>query len=318
VTATTALPAAADMPAVLVVGSMMIDQITYCERVPEEGETLIAFRYEQGFGGKGANQAVMAARLGARVALVGCVGDDDLGRATLANLERCGVEARAVASVSGSATGVAPIWVDRDGANRILIAPGANDRLDAATVARALERRPAPAVVIGQLETPQAATCEGFREARGRGAITVLNPAPAASIDPDLLDVTDWLVPNESEYELLFGRPPAIEAIAAESATRPYGLLVTLGANGALVSDRSATTLVTAPPAGVVADTTGAGDAFVGAFATALAAGLSATEAARIGCAAGSLSVRRPGTQRSFPSRRDVEDEIKSTEREEP
>ena len=201
------LPEPAEMPSILVIGSMMIDQITYCERVPEEGETLVADRYEQGFGGKGANQAVMAARLGAPVALVGCVGDDDLGRATVANLEANEIDASGVKTIAGCATGVAPIWVDGSGANRILIAPGANDAVDAGTVAGGFASRDDVAVVLAQLETPQAASGEAFRLARQRGAVTILNPAPAAAIDDELLDVTDWLIPNESEYQLLFGAP---------------------------------------------------------------------------------------------------------------
>ena len=142
------------------------------------------------------------------MALVGCVGDDDLGRATVANLEAHEIDASGVTTVAGSATGVAPIWVDGRGANRILIAPGANDAVDAGTVAGGLGDRDDVAVVLAQLETPQAASSEAFRLARQRGAVTILNPAPAAAIDDGLLDVTDWLIPNESEYELLFGRAP--------------------------------------------------------------------------------------------------------------
>jgi ribokinase len=311
------LPSPAAIQEIVVVGSMMIDQITYCDRVPEEGETLVAERYEQGFGGKGANQAVMAARLGASVALVGCVGDDDLGRATIDNLDAHGVDAEAVHRIADRSTGVAPIWVDGGGNNRILIAPGANHALDAAIVGDELARRAEVAVVLGQLETPQAATCEAFRIARRRGAVTILNPAPAAAIDPELLAVTDWLIPNESEYELLFGSRPERDAVAAGGPTRSYGLVVTLGAAGVLVSEPGATTVVSAPPAAVV-DTTGAGDAFVGAFATGLAAGLGPVDAARLGCVAASMSVRRPGTQRSFPSRDEIEDEITINERGEP
>ena len=152
--------------------------------------------------------------------------------------------------------------------------------------------------------------------ARQRGAVTVLNPAPAAALDDELLDVTDWLIPNESEYELLFGSPPDVDDVAAEAADRPYGLVITLGAGGAIVSHPTQTVHVGAPAAAAV-DTTGAGDAFVGAFATGLAVGLDPVDAAQLGCVAGSLSVRRAGTQRSFPSRRDVEDELASSTTEE-
>ena len=304
------LPDPADIAPIVVVGSMMIDQITYCQRVPEEGETLVANRYEQGFGGKGANQAVMAARLGAPVALIGCVGADDLGRATVANLEEHGIDTSHVSAVADGVTGVAPIWVDVHGSNRILVAPGANDAVDSGAVTHGFADRDGFAVVLAQLETPQSASAEAFRLARQRGAVTILNPAPAAELDESLLAVTDWLIPNETEYELLFGRPPVPDEIAAEAARRRHGLVVTLGAAGAIVSDRSATLLVSAPTTSDVVDTTGAGDAFVGAFAVGLAAGLDPVDAARLGCVAGSLSVRAAGTQRSFPSRRDVADEL--------
>ena len=315
--ATHRLPEPAEMPSILVIGSMMIDQITYCERVPDEGETLVANRYEQGFGGKGANQAVMAARLGAHVSLVGCVGEDDLGRATVANLDANHVDASGVTTVAGWATGVAPIWVDGTGANRILIARGANDAVDAGTVEKAFASRDDVAVVLAQLETPQSASSEAFRLARRHGAVTILNPAPAAILDDRLLDVTDWLIPNASEYELLFGRPPNRDEVAADAADRSYGLVITLGAAGAIVSHAAQTSHVSAPTAETVVDTTGAGDAFVGAFATGLAVGLDPLEAAHLGCVAGSLSVRRAGTQRSFPSRRDVEDALAPSTREE-
>jgi ribokinase len=305
------------MRALIVVGSMMIDQITYCERVPDEGETLVAHRYEQGFGGKGANQAVMAARLGAHVAMLGCVGDDDLGRATIANLESNGVDAIRVSAIAGVATGVAPIWVDRRGANRILVAPGANAAVDVGMVEAGFANRDDIAVVLAQMETPQPASAEAFRLAREGTAVTILNPAPAATIDDRLLGLTDWLIPNESEYELLFGSPPDADFITSRAADRPYGLIVTIGAAGAIVSDSSQTSVVSAPPVRDVVDTTGAGDAFVGAFAAGLTAGLEPVAAASLGCVAGSLAVRAAGTQRSFPSRRDVEDEIILNEREE-
>jgi ribokinase len=309
------LPEAGEMPSIAVVGSMMIDQITYCDRVPEEGETLVADRYEQGFGGKGANQAVMAARLGAIVTLVGCVGDDDLGRATVANLEARGVDASSVITVAGRATGVAPIWVDATGANRILIAPGANLALDGDTVAGALGARRV-AAVLAQLETPQDATLIAFRLAHQRGAITLLNPAPAAEIDPAVLAETDWLIPNENEHVELFGSAPDAEAIAAGAAQRRYGLAVTLGPAGAVISHDGTTTTISAPAVETVIDTTGAGDAFVGAFATGLAAGFVPSAAARLGCVAGSLAVGAAGTQNSFPSRRDVEDALNNHQRE--
>ena len=133
---------------------------------------------------------------------------------------------------------MAPIWVDACGANRILVAPGANDAVDGRAVTRGFVDRDGVAVVLAQLETPQSASAEAFRLAHQRGAVTILNPAPAATIDAPLLALTDWLIPNESEYELLFGRPPDVADITNEAPDRPYGLIVTMGAAGAIVSDR--------------------------------------------------------------------------------
>ena len=237
------------------------------------------------------------------MALVGCVGDDDLGRATVANLVANEIDASCVTTVRGWATGVAPIWVDGRGANRILIARGANDAVDPGTVATGFAGRDDVAVVLAQLETPQAASSEAFRMARQRGAVTVLNPAPAAALDDGLLDVTDWLIPNESEYELLFGSPPDVDDVAAEAADRPYGLVDHPRRRRCHRQSRLADRPRQRPRPPTAVDTTGAGDAFVGAFATGLAVGLDPVDAAQLGCVAGSLSVRRAGTQRSFPSR---------------
>ena len=202
---------------------MNVDQITYCRRVPDEGETLVADRYEQGFGGKGANQAVMAARLGARVSFVGCVGDDALGAETVANLTANGVDTTGIRVVAETATGVAPIWVDEHGANRILIAPGANNALDATHVRSALDAldRP-PDVVVAQLETPQSATAAAFAWAAEHEVVTVLNPAPAATILPEVLEHTTWLVPNEPEFELLFGTPVTADSVPPPPASAAW------------------------------------------------------------------------------------------------
>jgi ribokinase len=287
---------------VVVVGSTMVDQIAYCHRVPAEGETQRAHRYVQGFGGKGANQAVMAARLGANVAFIGCVGDDGIGSATIDNLAGSGVDTSGVIVIAGAPTGVAPIWVDDRGANRILIAPGANEALDPPKVLAALGSRARPPdVVLAQLETPQAATAAAFAWATANGARTVLNPAPAASIDAAVLAAADWLIPNESEFLALFGVAADLISVADAAGRGGHQMVVTLGADGAILSDGTASTHVAARPVDV-ADTTGAGDAFAGAFSVGLAAGLSAADAVRLGCAAGALSVAAAGTQTSFPA----------------
>jgi ribokinase len=289
----------------VVVGSINVDQLTYCRRFPADGETLVADRFVQEFGGKGANQAVMAARLGARVAMVGCVGDDDLGVAALANLAGAAVDTAGVSRVAGVSSGVAPIWVDGTGANRILIVAGANAALDADHVASALGGRRAHAVVC-QLETPQAATAAAFDWARSVGALSVLNSAPAVPVEPTVLEHADWVIANESEFALLFGSAPTPTTTAAVADGRRGGVAVTLGAAGALVGGPGEPPASVAAPTVTAVDTTGAGDAFVGTFAVALAAGTTPQEAARLGCIAGALSVQRPGTQTSFPTAAEV------------
>jgi ribokinase len=290
-------------PVVAVVGSLNVDLIAYTSRVPSAGETVIGERFQMGFGGKGANQAVMAARLGARVALVGALGDDVFAAMTFDNLTRQGVDAAHVARVPGS-SGVAPIWVEPDGRNRIIVVPGANDAVDADAAAAAIRSMDHVDVVLGQLEIPQRVTLAAFRVARERGAVTILNPAPAARLDPDLIEAAHWLIPNETEFAILAAtdqREPDDDAwIAAFARGLSPRLVLTLGARGAaIVSADGEVDRVPAVPVTAI-DTTGAGDAFVGAFAVGLAAGLNERAAVRLGIACASDSVTRPGTQSSF------------------
>ena len=300
-------------PAIWVVGSTMVDMIAYTRRIPGAGETLVGESFAIGFGGKGANQAVMAARLGARVSVVNAVGDDAFGSMTAANLRAEGVDVGHLVTIEHESTGAAPIWVEPDGTNRILIIPGANARMDPDAAAAAVAGAAVVDVVVGQLEIPQRVTAAAFRAARARGASTILNPAPAADLDTALLDATDWLVPNEVEFAHLaaalgvlagdLGDPATLRLVAAAAGT---GLVVTLGAAGAMAVDRDGRFLrVVAPPV-EASDTTGAGDAFVGAFAYAMGRGADLDTSLAVACALASDSVRRPGTQRSFPSAQDA------------
>ncbi len=293
-------------PRIVVVGSTMTDLISYADPLPREGQTVTGREFRLGFGGKGANQAVMAARLGAEVVFVNCVGDDVFGEMTIANLEAQGVATSSVRRVDGASTGVAPIWVDGAGNNRIIVIPGANDALDAACVRAELERLDSADCVVCQLEVPLDAVREAFHFGRAWGCPTILNPAPvpAAPLDDELLELADWLIPNESEFELLFGRTPDSDAIA--NVARPR-LVVTLGAKGAATRLEGA--LHTFAPQRVAAvDTTGAGDAFVGGFAFGLASGEDVPRAIELGNTCGALSVTAHGTQSSFPSRSAVAD----------
>jgi ribokinase len=287
-------------PTILVVGSTNIDLITYTERAPDAGETLVADRFQMGFGGKGANQAVMASLLGARVAMVNNLGSDSYGDMTLENFAGFGIDTSHVQRVPGS-SGVAPIWVEADGTNRILIVPGANATMTPDQAATAIAELPQPDVVIGQFEIPQEVTAAGFARGRRRGAITILNPAPAAPISADLLAVADWVIPNEIEFAMLFGEEPSDEAIGKIGAETGTRVVVTLGAAGvALQAADGEIVRVPAPQVSAV-DTTGAGDAFVGGFAYGIASGWEPTQAARLGVAVAGDSVTREGTQTSFP-----------------
>ena len=289
-------------PAVVVVGSMNIDLIAYTQRAPGPGETVMGDRFQSGFGGKGANQAVMARLLGADVAFVGALGDDLYATMTLENFATLGVDAGGVMRVAGS-SGVAPIWVEADGTNRIVVVPGANDLVTPEHASAALAALERVDVAVGQFEVPQAVTAAGFAAAQARGATTILNPAPSAPIEPALLAVTDWLIPNEVEFGILAGisGDPTDEDFAAFAEETNTRLVVTLGARGAaLVGPGGNITHVPAVPVRAI-DTTGAGDAFVGAFAVGLALGLPEVAAVSLGIRCASDSVTRPGTQASFP-----------------
>jgi ribokinase len=288
-------------PHIVVVGSTMVDLIAYASPLPGPGETVEGREFRLGFGGKGANQAVMAARLGADVTFVNRVGDDLFGRLTRENLSDRGIDTCRVGVVEGASTGVAPIWVEADGTNRIIIVPGANAALTASEVRRGLSGIDAPDCVVCQLEIPIEGVTEALRIGREWGATTILNPAPIGALPAHLLDLVDWLVPNEFEFGALAGGPPDDERLLQQASALGVGLVVTLGAAGtAVVLDGRVDRFE--PPPVRAADTTGAGDAFVGGFAWALGRGETVGEAVRIGNACGALSVTHAGTQASFPT----------------
>ena len=211
------------------------------------------------------------------------------------------------AALLAGKSGVAPIWVDGSGMNRIIIVSGAN-ALVGPDAAAAATRRLRPAVVLGQLEIPQAATTAAFLEARQLGALTILNPAPGSPVDPELLAVTDWLVPNETEFAAIGGRPLTGDPTEVDVAVEDLGrrlkvdLAVTLGADGVVLNSGDGRSTRIAAPRVRAIDTTGAGDAFVAAFAVGLGLGLDPAAAASLGCAIASDSVTRPGTQGSYPT----------------
>jgi ribokinase len=292
----------------------MVDLVVYCERVPLAGETLVGRSFTIGFGGKGANQAVMASRLGSDVAIVNCLGDDVFGRMIMENLRAERINVDHVITLAGESSGVAPIWVEEDGTNRIIIVPGANRRVDPERAAQAIIQAATVDVVVGQMEIPQAATAAAFQAAHRRGATTVLNPAPAEPLLRELTEATDWCIPNEGEFAEIarsaIGRacdPINVEDLQAVMEALGTRLVVTLGARGACYLLGTGTLALVEAPRVTAVDTTGAGDAFVGAFAHAIGLGRDVGAAVRLACACAASSVQRPGTQASYPAGEDLE-----------
>ncbi|MFC4703360.1 ribokinase [Paraburkholderia caffeinitolerans] len=303
-----------------VVGSLNMDLVARAPRLPRPGETLAGSAFAQVAGGKGGNQAVAAARLGARVAMVGCVGADANGELLRAGLLAEGIDCSALDTAPGAPTGVALIVVDDASQNAIVIVAGSNGEVTPASLARHEAALAAAAVVVCQLETPPDAVHAALAAARRLGKITILNPAPATGPLPAAwLPLIDYLVPNELEAATLTGLPLATpeDAARAAQALRRAGarnVLVTLGEQGvcALLADEASdATDVSAPvhwPAPKVAavDTTAAGDTFIGALAARLAAREAPAQAIQFALRAASISVTRSGAQPSIPSLEDM------------
>lgn len=299
-------------PGIVVVGSNMVDLISYLERQPQQGETVFGRKFFQGFGGKGANQACMAALLGGQVEIVTCIGDDLFGPGWSAHFEEFGVGTRHMKTVEGIHSGVASIWVEADGANRIVLGAGANTHLEERHVERSLDHlfgERAWDVVLCQLEVSQASIAQAFATGRKKGAVNILNPGPAAPLRDDILLSTDWLLPNETELRLLAGEMYGLVdeddlRLAQKFAEKSgIGLVVTLGGRGAVLIRRgeACRPLHLPAPAVDVADTTGAGDCFAGAFAYGIAAGWDPVKAVKVAIAVSADSVRRSGTAASYP-----------------
>jgi ribokinase len=298
-------------PHIVVVGSTNIDLTFSSTRLPTPGETLTGHSFQLAHGGKGANQAVMAARLGARVSMVSCVGADVFGGDAIHNYRTHQVETTFVKKHDVIATGVAAIVVDDEARNCILVVPGANAALTPRAVREALPAIRQARVVICQLEVPVETTLEAFRLAKAERVQTILNPAPAVPLPDDLLRHADLCVPNETELELLTGHSVAtleeVEQAARILAQRgPPTVIATLGARGVFVVEPGGATHIPALHVEAV-DPTGAGDAFIGGLAVFLAEGCALLESARRANAAAALSVTRLGAQTAFPTRAEVE-----------
>ncbi len=284
---------------VVVVGSINVDLVVNADRLPAPGETVLGGTFAQHDGGKGANQAVAAARAGARVTLIGAVGDDAFGVAARAALAREGVGVGRVVS-RGPATGVALITVDPRGENQIVVAPGANALLLPEDLpADALD---GAAVLLTGFEVPMSVAIVAVRRAADRGISAVVNAAPAAPLPPALLEPAPILVLNEHELAAVTGEGALDAALDALMGRTSGPVVVTRGAVGAILARGLTRTAIAAFPTRAVVDTTGAGDAFVGVLAARLAGGSALEEAIVAGAAAGALAVARPGARGGMPS----------------
>jgi ribokinase len=301
---------------VLVVGSLNMDLVVRMPQIPRPGETLLGGVFKTFPGGKGANQAVAAARLGARVTMVGCVGSDAFGREMLEMLAAEGIDTTHIRVRPDFATGVALIQVDDHGQNSIAVASGANFQLTREDVENAIQSMDDFDVLVMPLEIPVETVYAAAQVASRRGAKVLLNPAPAQTLDRSLLELVDVLLPNEYEAALMAGLPSLQSEADVRTAAKklltlgPQNVMITMGSRGAILFEENTESNVSAFPVHVV-DTTAAGDCFVGALAVALCEGKTLASAAEFASAAAAISVTRNGAQPSLPCREEATEFIK-------
>lgn len=301
------------MASVAVLGIFVADLAFKAARLPVMGETILGSGFASGPGGKGSNQAIAAARAGGAVRLITRLGTDTFAQMARQAWAQAGVDASAVIADSEAPTGAAFIFVSTEtGDNAIIVESGAAAKLSAADVRAAAGVIAGAGVFMTQFEQPIAAAMEGLAIARRAGVTTILNPAPAVPVDDAIWGLCDYVTPNETEAATLTGLPVTNEdealLAAKELVSRgARNALVTLGDKGALLHGAAGTFIVPAFRVERVVDTTGAGDAFSGAFAVALAEGQPPVDAVSFGCAAAALSVQKPGTAPSMPARSEIE-----------
>ena len=285
---------------ICVIGSSNIDQFSYISKFPSSGETLIGDSFETGFGGKGANQAVMAGLLGANVYMISCLGNDIFGDSTIKNFIENNVNVDHIQRVKVS-SGVAPIWVNAKGENKIIVIPGANNEIDANKAKTSLQEIENVSYLIGQAEIPMDVNHDVFDYAKQNNITTVFNPAPGKILESTFLKKIDWLIPNENEFQIISGLDVTDENILEFSKTIPCNLLVTRGEQGVLYVEDDEIIKFKAPKVDAI-DTTGAGDAFVGSFVYGLSKDLKVNDAINLAIDKASLSVTKRGTQSSYSS----------------
>ncbi len=297
----------AGRPRIAVVGSANIDLTTFTDQFPKPGETIFGQKFDLGFGGKGANQAVAARLCGADVFMVARVGSDLFGPATIENFKKLGIDTTHVKQVEGLSSGVAPIFVEPNGQNRILVVKGANDALNAAAVDAAAEMLKAADCIVLQFEIPLETVYYTVAFARKHQIRCILNPAPGQPVEMRSLADLDYFIPNESEAKTVTGLTVRNVEGAKKSAEQLLSggirrVIITLGANGSLLAGCGISEHV--PPFAVKSlDSSGAGDAFIGSFAVFLAEGVPELEAVRRANLYAGLSTTGVGTQKSFYDR---------------
>lgn len=291
---------------IVVVGSLNMDLVAYTARLPEMGETILGQDFQTFPGGKGANQAVAAARLGAGVSMIGKVGQDAFGQALIENLQHNGVDTQSIFKDPDRPTGTAVITVDSEGRNTIVVISGSNYRLSPQDVESCRQTIAGAAVLLLQLETPLETVLRAAQLAHESGVKVLLNPAPAQDLPDELYSLVDILIPNETEAALLTGLPvenreQVVQAAGSLLAKGAKSVLITLGRQGAVWVNASGSRFIPAFEVKAV-DSTAAGDAFIGGLGCALASRMSMEEALRWGSAAGALAVTRKGAQSSLPT----------------
>lgn len=293
---------------IVVVGSFNTDLTSYLDRMPRPGETVSGDKFVTGPGGKGSNQAVAAAKLGAEVTFIGRVGDDVFSKLAYDIWAEVGINSDYVVQDPDHATGVAPIFVDSDGENMIVVVLGANNNIQHSDLDNAREVIANADVLVTQLEINPDATAYALQVAKELGVTTILNPAPAAKVPEDVLKLADYVTPNETELEFLSAGSSEDVIANAKSllTTDDQTVVVTMGAQGAQIVQQNHDELISTYSVDVV-DTTGAGDAFNGGLAVALAEGKSLQEAIKFANATAALCVTKPGTSNSMPTRADVD-----------
>ena len=298
------------MKKVVVLGSMNMDLVTFCERAPVGGETLMGIDFRQIPGGKGANQAVALGKLESQVIMLGKIGNDSMGKIVLESMKRNNVDVSRIEKVENISTGIAKIVVEKNGQNRILVVSGANEYVDKNYIDKNLDIISQADFLVCQLEIPLEVVKYALEKAKKLGKITILNPAPARKLDAEIIENSDYIIPNETELEIISGEKITSSKSLEEISKKILdigvkGLLVTLGKEGSLYIDKNSKMKIPALKVEAV-DTTAAGDSFIGGFVKGLTIEKSLKESILLGTKVASLCVGKKGAQPSLPTMKEL------------